>query len=191
MTSEGLKKLLGFVIRNKIQIGELLNRFQPEDVEKGILSLPQELLNRDLKMLIMDKSDPYLDDYHILFSNGSIFLDATVIAKQLGKVSAKFMLNIESFTFNKLVRKVTLRYQEDVKSQGNMVQSMALKAAGLKGSYLQTAIEMSHINDIHISDNRITIDLDKIDFIKKVPSELELNYLSSEDGTLKFKFQVG
>lgn len=190
MTDSGLKKTLGYILRNKEQISELLNRFQAEDVEKGILALPENLINRDLKMFIMEKGDPYLDDYLISFNNDAIFLDATVIMKQLGKVNAKYMLRIENFTFNNLVRKISLTYQEDVKSQGNMVQSMALKAAGLKGPYLETAISMSNLPFITVDNHQINIDLYKIEAMKKIPSELVLNYLSSVDGCLKFKFSI-
>ncbi|WP_027399747.1 hypothetical protein [Anaerovorax odorimutans] len=188
MTNSGYKKLLGFIIRNKLELGELLNNFSAEDIEKGILAIPQDLFNKDLKMLIMDKATPYLDDYNIIFSNGTVFIDATLNLKQLGEINAKYMLTIEDFTFNNLTHQITFNYQEDVKSLGNMVQSLALKTAALKGPYLKTAIEMSNISFAEVHGNLITLNLDDINFIKKIPSEIELKYVSSLDGILKFSF---
>ncbi|MBR0600355.1 hypothetical protein [Sinanaerobacter chloroacetimidivorans] len=190
MTDEGLKKTLGFVLRNKTMIMSLLERFDAYEVEMGILSIPQEMVNRDLKMLIMDKTTPYLEDYSILMNTGSLYLDLELNAKQLGKISAKCMLTIEDFRFQGEEHKIRFSYKEDVKSQGNFIQSMALKAAGLKGNYLETAAEMAKLDFIQVDKNEVLIDLDKIEGIKKLPPSLSLSYLGCENGNLKLKFSI-
>lgn len=190
MTDEGIKKLLGYLLRNKEMIYTLINNFQPEEVERGLLSIPEKLINRDLKMLIMDKSGPYLNDYELLFRQDAIFVDIDVNAKQLGRLKAKYMLTITGLEFSEYAHKLQLSYQEDVKSEGNFMQSMAIKAAGLKGSYLQTAAEMLKKDYLKADKDSILIDLDAIKAAEKIPPTLNISYVSSEDGLLKLKFYI-
>lgn len=190
MTDAGLKNILSFLLRNKDTAVSLLENFKPEDIENGILAIPENIINRDLKMLVMDKAEPYLNDYKLLFHQGSIFLDLNVNGKQLGRMKAKYMLTVSQFDFYENVRQIRFSYREDVQSAGNFIQTMAVKAAGLKGSYLQTVAEMAKLDFIEVEKNHVTIHLDQIELIKKIPPSLSINYLSSEDGILKFKFHI-
>lgn len=167
MTDAGLKKFLGLLIRNKKMIFSILDKFKPEDLENGILSIPDSVINHDLKMQIIDKTNPYLNDYLISFQLNSIILDLDIDAKQIGRVSAKYMLNVTRFDFYDEVHQLQFSYKEDVQSRGNFVQSMALKAAGLKGSYLQLAAEMAKIDFLQVNKDSITIDIDALDSAKK------------------------
>jgi len=63
MTDSGLKNLLGFLLRNKDTAVSLLENFRPEDIERGIVSIPENMINRDIKILIMDKAGDSLNDY--------------------------------------------------------------------------------------------------------------------------------
>jgi len=190
MTDAGLKNLLGFLLRNKDTAVSLLENFKPDDIERGVLSIPENMINRDIKMLIMDQAGDYLNDYEILFLQGSIFVELDGNAKQLGRLKAKYMLTFTQFDFHDNTHQVRFSYQEDVKSEGNFVQNMALKAAGLKGSYLQTAAEMMKLNWIEVGKDSVTINLDALDFAKKIPASLNISYVSSEDGILKLKFNI-
>lgn len=191
MTDAGLKKLLGALLRNKDIAMLLLDSFKPEDIERGIVAIPETMLNRDFKMLIMDKASPYLNDYGLMFQQNSIYADLDIDAKQLGRLKAKLMLTFSSFDFQEGLHKIVFTYREDIKSEGNFVQNMAVKAAGLKGSYLQTAAEMAKMNFLEVSKDMVTINLDLLDFAKKIPPSLSIGYVGSEDGILKFKFQIG
>ena len=188
MTDAGLKKLLGFLLRNKNTFSSLLDNFRPEDVERGIIAVPENLINRDFKMMIMEKTDPYLNDYTISFNQGSIFIDIDADAKQLGRIKAKLMMTITQFDFQEGIHKIEFRYWEDVKSEGNFVQSMALKAAGLKGSFLQTAAEFAKLDFVEATKDSLILDLDRLEAAKKIPPTLKLEFLSSEDEVFKFKF---
>ncbi len=191
MTDAGLKSLLGFLLRNKDTAISLLDNFKPEDVEKGLLAIPENLINRDIKMLIMDQAGEYLNDYTLRFSQNAIFADLDVNGKQLGRLKAKFMLTVEQFDFHDQVHKIRFSYREDVKSEGNFMQAMAVKAAaGLKGGYLQTAAEMMKLNFLAVDKESITVDLDALKFAKKIPPALNVGYVSSEDGILKLKFHI-
>jgi hypothetical protein len=190
MTDAGLKKILGFLLRNKDMVSSLLGNFKPEDVERGILALPENLVNRDFKMMIMDQAGPYLNDYALSFNQGSVFLDVDADAKQLGRIKAKYMLTVSRFDFQEEIHKISFTYREDVKSEGNFVQSMALKAAGLKGSILQTAADFAKLDFLDVTKEEITIDMDQLEAAKKIPPALKLEYLSSEDGILKLRFYI-
>ncbi len=190
MTDEGLKKLLGFLLRNKDTAVSLLENFRPEDVERGILAIPEKMINRDIKMLVMDQAGEYLNDYELLFLQNSVLVDLDLNAKQLGRLKAKYLLTIAGFDFHGNTHRVRFSYKEDVRSEGNFMQSMALKAAGLKGSLLQTASEMMKLSFIQVEKDTIDINLDELSFMKKVPPELSVSYISSEDGLLKLKFHI-
>ena len=60
-----------------------------------------------------------------------------------------------------------------MRSRGNLMQSMALKAVGLKGSYLQLAAEMAKLDFLQVDKDSITIDIDTLDI--KIPPSLRLN----------------
>lgn len=190
MTDSGLKNLLGLLLRNKKTLVSLLDYFKPEDIEHGIIAIPENMINRDLKMLIMENAAPYLNDYQFLFNQDSIFVDFDVNAKQLGRLKAKYMLTITQFEFNENTRQIQFSYREDVKSEGNFMQNMAIKAAGLKGTYLQTGVEMAKLSFLTAGKDTVSINLDALDAVKKVPESLTLNYLSSQDGCIKFKFHI-
>lgn len=190
MTDTGLKNLLGYLLRNKDMVISLLDHFKPEDIERGILAISENIVSRDLKMLIMDKASPYLNDYKMMFHQGSIFLDLDLDGKQLGRLKAKYMLTITQFDFHEKNHQIRFSYQEDVKSEGNFMQNMAIKAAGLKGSYLQTAAEMAKLDFIDVEKDSFVVDIDKLEAAKKIPSSLSISYLSSEDGILKLKFHI-
>ena len=190
MTDTGLKNLLAYLLRNKNIVASLLDHFMPEDIERGILSIPENIVSRDLKMLIMDKAAPYLNDYKVMFYQGHIFLDLDLDGKQLGRLSAKYMLTITQFDFQEANHQIRFSYQEDIKSEGNFMQNMAIKAAGLKGSYLQTAAEMARLDFVNVEKDSFVVNIDKIGVAKKIPSSLSISYLSSEDGILKLKFHI-
>jgi hypothetical protein len=190
MTDAGLKSLLGFLLRNKDTLAALLDNFKPEDIERGILAVPENLINRDIKMLIMDQAGEYLNDYELLFLQDAMFLDLDLSIKQLGRIKAKYMLNVTRLDFHDKIHQIGLSYREDIKSEGNFMQSMALKAAGLKGSYLQTAAEMMKLNWLQVEKDSISIDLEALEFAQKIPPTLNIGYISSEDGVLKLKFHT-
>lgn len=190
MTDAGIKKLLGVLLRNKEIAYSLLSTFKAEDMERGILAIPESLINRDFKMMIMDKTSPYLNDYLLGFQQNSFYMELDGNAKQLGRIKAMVMLTFDRFEFRDGIHSMSFTYREDIKSEGNFVQNMAVKAAGLKGNYLQTAAEMAKLSWLEVTKDSLTINIDALDIAKKIPSSLELDYLSCEEGILKLKFNI-
>ncbi|MDD4565114.1 MAG: hypothetical protein PHE79_06515 [Eubacteriales bacterium] len=190
MTDAGLKNLLGFLLRNKDWIFSLLDKFNPEDIENGMISIPDSIINHDLKMQIIEKADPYLNDYMVSFQQDSIVLNLDIDGQKLGRLSAKYMLNVTRFDFYDDLHQLQFSFKENVSSRGNFMQIMAMKAAAIKGSYLQLAAEMAKLNFLLVEKDRITIDIDVLDRAKKIPPSLRIDYISSEDRTLKLKFHI-
>lgn len=190
MTDAGIKKILGVLLRNKEIAYSLLSAFKAEDMERGILAIPESLINRDFKMMIMDKTSPFLNDYLLGFQQNSIYMELDGNAKQLGRIKAMVMMTFDRFEFRDGIHRMTFTYREDIKSEGNFVQNMAVKAAGLKGNYLQTAAEMAKLSWLEVTKDSLTINIDSLDVAKKIPPSLELDYLSCEDGILKLKFNI-
>lgn len=190
MTDSKLKNLLGFLLRNKDWISSLLDNFNPEDIENGIIAIPDSVINHDLKMQIIDQADPYLNDYMVSFQQNSIILDLDIDGQQLGRLNAKYMLNNTRFDFYDDVHRLQFIFKEDVRSKGNFMQVMATKAASLKGSYIQLATEMAKLKFLLVEKNRITIDIDVLEKANKIPPQLKIDYVSCSDGILKLKFQI-
>lgn len=190
MKDAQLKKIICMILKNKNLLSSLLDRFDPYDIEKGFLPISQDILNRDLKMTVMENASSFLNDFHVIFDQGCIYLDLDANGKQLGRIKAKYMLMIDDFVFGEKTHRIGFNYREDVKSEGNFMQNMAIKAAGLKGSYLQTAVDLAKLDFIHVDKEYATIDLEQIDAIKKIPPALNLFYVNCENGILKLKFSL-
>lgn len=164
----------------------------------GGLSIPQDMINRDFKNIILNKFGNSIKDYKITFDSGYIFLQVLGEVGPVGKLQGNYKFRIDDFTFKNGQHKIKLSYSEDVRSKGNVMQSMALKAAGVNGSYLKTAYEFAlkkqspskasdFLSAIKVSNNAILINLDAIDGFQKMFDDLELTYKSSENGFLKFQ----
>lgn len=190
MQEMNIKNLLGLILRNKQTITSLMDRFDPSDIEKGILDVPELVINRDIKMLAMEIADPYIEDYSIQFQNGFIFLDLVLWLKQLGKIRVKYRITIEDFSFNSSSRVIKCSYLEDLKSEGNFMQAMAIKAAGLKGPYLKSAVELGKLDFMRVDGNKFILNVDNVPHADKIPPSLSLIYNGCEDGIISFDFDI-
>ncbi|QIB69086.1 hypothetical protein Ami103574_07020 [Aminipila butyrica] len=190
MNDATLKKIIAFGLRNKAEILALADYFEPEDIEDGCLKVPDYLVNVGLKERIMSIQalQEYLKDYTMLFQNGCIMLDLRLNLKQLGPVAAKYLFSIKDLRFSEEGTRIYASFQEDVSSLGNVMQSMALKAAISGGSALQRAIKLTKADFIFVDQHQLMIDLSRIEPVQKAAEFFELLYLDSAEGYLKFKF---
>nr|WP_315025078.1 hypothetical protein [uncultured Aminipila sp.] len=190
LTDAKLKSLIAFILKNKKDLITLTDYFEYQDIENGILKIPDYFINVGIKDKIVNigQIHNYLKDYTVLFQSGCILLDLRLNLKQLGPISAKYMISIKDFRFSDDFTRIYATFQEDVSSLGNIMQSMALKAAISGGTALQKAVKLTNCNFILIDDHNIMIELSKFDIIKKVSEFFEINYIDSTDGCLKFNF---
>ncbi len=185
-----LKDKAAFVLRHKKEINNILDFFRAEDIERGLLCIPSELLNtqRGFAPYILKKAAPYLRSFSVHFSGGYIFLDLELDIKQLGPLCAKYMITIEELRFDESGHRLFFSYKEDVKSCGSTLQALALKALQAKGSLLQTLTAKSSSQLFQISGENGALWLDKLEAVQKYSSGVGLRYISSDSEILKLAF---
>lgn len=185
-----IKSLIAFLLKNKKELISLTDYFEYQDIENGLLKIPDYLLNVELKdkIINIDQIHNYLKDYTVLFQNGCIMLALRLNIKQLGPISAKYMFSIKDFKFSNDCTRIYAVFQEDVISLGNVMQSMALKAAISGSTALQKLIKLSNCDFIFVDGHNIMIDLKKFNTISKISELFELNYIDCTEGCLKLNF---
>lgn len=154
--------------------------------------ISEEMINNELKSRILAMVDNYLTGYHINFADGNIYLDLKLRVKSIGDISVKYLLKVLNFTFNEKEHSLKVAYLEDVKSEGNPVQKMMLKALSLKnGTFLQTAVGMANLQGITAEEKNCSIDIEQLVNLKgSFLSKLSLQYLDSRDGALQLSFSI-
>lgn len=188
MNDVKLKLFLGNILRNKEIIISLISKLKAEDIELGKINLPASIINEDMHELILKQAEPYLKEYRVAFDNSQIILAGSIDAKQLGEIALMYRLFVKEFEFTKERHYIRFIYEEEAEGKGNAMQSVALKAAELGGSYLKMALDMAKIDFIEIDGHEIGIDLDKSKYGSKIPKELNLDYIGSDNDILKLEF---
>lgn len=188
ITDKQIKSLIVYVMKNKVELVNLLDYFDYRDIENGMLKIPASLVNTFLKNKVMSVPQirEYVSDYKVGFDNDCIFLDARVNAKKLGPIAAKYMINVADVRFGTDGCRIYGTFHEDVQSLGNTVQNVALKAAMSGSTALQRVIKLVGCNFVYVDGRNIMIDLTGIEAVRKVASMVELNYMGCRDGYIKF-----
>lgn len=195
MTDHTVKQLLAFAVRNRENLCNLLSCFNAEDLEKGVLRIPERMINYDLKELILSKTAPYLEDYQVTLADGCIYLDGSANLTQLGALHAIYRLTITHLAYQPGLHTITCSYQEDVHSEGGFLQGMMMRAAGLsQGTYLKLASHLMKTPGVTVDQtpegqDYFTIDLDTLyPFEGSFLNRFHLQYQDSQDGQLVFRF---
>lgn len=188
VTDKQIKSIIAYVLKNKVELVNLLDYFDYRDIENGILKIPAGIVNTFLKNKVMNVSQvrEYVNDYKVGFENDCIFLDARINGKKLGPVAAKYMINIADVRFGVDGCRIYGTFHEDVQSLGNKVQSVALKAAMSGSTALQRVINIVGCNFVYVDGRNIMIDLTGVEAVRKISSAVELNYMGCRDGYMKF-----
>lgn len=187
-----IKKYLGIVLRHQDLCSRLLSYWKAKDIEQGIFSLPQDLILVELKPLILAKYPEYLKDFSIDFRNGFIQLELDLVLKQAGKLKARYQFSVIDFSFSGKTHIITAGYLEDVGSEGDMLQKMLVKSIALTGkTWLQKAAEKTAMQGIKTTKDLLELDFDQIKQLSSFPLErISLQYLDSQDGSLRLSFSI-
>lgn len=205
-----IKKIAAEILRNKDRAFRILDYLRPEDIERGVLALPDELWNDELQDIILDRCAPYLAGYQLTSASGGngsggpdglLFLDLDLRIKQLGGLRARYMFSISHLQFSGVQRRLAFSYREDVKCLGNPLQSMALKALLGDKTLLMKAAEMagltasnrsSRLGPIVAADReRAVVDLSRLNLpLPGFLDVLHITYQGAGDGFLRFLFHV-
>ena len=197
MNDKNIKHWLGYALRNRETILRLLDNFRPEDLENGLLSIPEALINDQLSPTILGAASPWISRYHLNFSNNMIFVDAELNAKQAGPVRAMLMLSVEEFTFRPDRHRISFQYREDIRSTGNPAQAMMLKMFGGGNGFLAklTSMAGNKLPGITADGRILTIDIDhylhatgSASRVAGALDHLSLRYVAAGDGYLKLQF---
>ena len=197
MNDKNIKQWLGYALRNKETILRYLDNFRPEDLENGLLSIPESLINDQLRPTILGAASPWISSYNLNFSNNMIFADAVINVKQTGPVRAILMLSVEEFTFRPDRHRISFQYREDIRSQGNPAQAMMLKMFGGGNGFLAklTSMAGNKMPGITADGRILTIDLDhylattgSASRVASALDHLSLRYVAAGDGYLKLQF---
>lgn len=190
MNDKQIKAIAAAVLRNKAELSNILDCFRAEDIEKGILAIPEELLNHTLRARALQMGGGAIEDYKISFTEGKIKLRATVNIKQLGALAGEYAFEIEGFYFDSDNKRLYLNYSEDVRSLGGPLQATALKALTARSTLLERAAKMADHPAFQVAGSNAVLYLDRFPAIKKLPESLTLSLLSCEDGKLRLAFAL-
>lgn len=191
MNDQTIKQWLGFAVRHKEIFCQLLDSFRAEDLENGLLSIPEALVNQQLSPLVLPAASPWIQSFHMSFSGNMIFIEASIDAKQAGPVQAMLMLSVQTFDFypgNHLLR---FQYREDVRSLGNPAQAIMLRMLAGDRGYLARLLSMNsqRLPGITADGTYLQVDLnDNPLFSKEFFQHVKVQYLTSGDGFLKLSF---
>ncbi|MGN0710804.1 MAG: hypothetical protein ACI4LO_03510 [Anaerovoracaceae bacterium] len=190
ITDKQVKGIISYILKNKAELVEIADFFDYRDIENGILKIPEKLVNTVVKSKVMklNQVSTYLKDYRISFENGRILADLRLDARQLGPVSAKYMIEILDMRFSSDSCRIYGTFDEDVRSMGNAMQGLALKAAVSGSTALQRLLKLTGCDFIFVDGRNIMIDLSNIEKVRKAAGFIELSYAGCSEGCLKLKF---
>ena len=205
MDDMAIKKAAAEFLRHKTDILRLLDHLRPEDVERGLLIIPDRLINEELRPFIFSRAAPFLTNYLLTCTqtaagisgpSGLIFLDLDLTLRQLGRVQARYMISISELRFASDCKRLVLSYREDLKMLGNPLQTMALKALLGDKTLLMKAAELSGLTPGSsrkqpiLSANReaAVADLSRLPQLPEWADHLDLTYQNARDGALCFRF---
>lgn len=191
MTNEALYKIIQMVLENKSEIVRLADYLDPAELGRGILAIPEELVNAGLRPYIMGLS-PMISDYKLKFSDGSIALFAEADVPKVGAVKLNYLFTVNELAFGNSGRRLIASFSEQAEAAGTMGK-MALSALKLKGPLLETAAQLAkakvNLGDaIYVSGNSLAVDIDNLPVAHKIPKELNLQYIGSDNGQLKLRY---
>lgn len=193
MNDKSIKKWMGYVLRNKKRLSLLLDNFRPEDLENGLLVLPEALINEQLAPDILGAASPWVTGYQVSFSNNMIFLDANINAKQAGPARAMMMLSVDEFTFRPDAHRLRFQYREDVRSLGNPAQAVMLNLFLSNSGLLSKLISMNSaaLPGVTADGRTLSVDLDRLtpQLASGPLQRLTLRYAAAGDGVLKLQFE--
>lgn len=187
-----IKNILALLVKNRELVSRVLSYWEPAELEKGVLTLHQDMINHELKPLILEQFQQNLKDLRISFESGAIELDLELIQKQVGLVQARFRLTILEFRWIEASHTILINYQEDVSSKDGLLGKMILAAAGFsRKNFVQMGIEKMDLLGVKASRDVVELNLDQIPETARLPLDrVSLRYLDCQQGKLRFSFTV-
>ena len=106
MNKHLLTKGLLIAANNKDEILDMLDGIDAENGDRGVIKITEDFINESCRDLILTLAQEKLDDYHISFRGGRIYLE--IVAKVFIKAKARVIIKIEEFVFEPKKHELTI-----------------------------------------------------------------------------------
>lgn len=169
-----LKKALLIAANNKKEILDMLDGVDADHGDRGVIKVTEDFVNVSCRNLILDLSKDKIDDYHVSFRGGKIYLE--IVAKMFIKAKARVVIKIEDLVFEPKKHELTISYQRDGMTVANNFIPKVLEK-----------IVEGNPGKIFVEGNLIQIDLDKFG---EIPPWLAVKYMEADMGTIEFAFLI-
>lgn len=174
MNKHLLTKGLLIAANNKDEILDMLDGIDAENGDRGVIKITEDFINESCRDLILTLAQEKLDDYHISFRGGRIYLE--IVAKVFIKAKARVIIKIEEFVFEPKKHELTISYQRDGMTVAN--------------NFIPKIIEKiveANPGKIFVEGNVVRVDLDQFG---EIPSWGAVKYMKADMGAIEFAFLI-
>ena len=174
MDRDLLIKYLLIAARNRDEISDMLNGIDSEHGDRGVIKLRENFVNKGCRDLILSLAQGKLDDYHVSFRGGKIYIE--IVAKVVIKAKARLVLNIEKLVFEPKKHEIAVSYERDGMTLANSFIPKILEK-----------IVEANPGKILVEDNLILVDLDRL---VEIPPWVAIKYMDADMGSIDFAFLI-
>lgn len=174
MNRDLLKKGLLIAANNKNEILSMLDGIDAEHGDRGVIKITENFVNLSCRDLVFSLAQDKLEDYHIAFRGGKIYVE--IVAKVVVKAKARLVLNIEKLVFEPKKHEITISYERDGMTIAN----------NFIPKILEKIVE-ANPGKISVEGNLILIDLDQWE---EIPPWMALKYMTADMGAITFAFLI-
>lgn len=169
-----LKKVIMILANNKSEVLTMIDGVDGDRGDRGVIKVTEDFVNQSCRDLIITLSQDKIDDYHLSFRGGKIYLE--IVAKVFIKAKARVVIEIEELVFEPKKHELTISYQRDgITVANNFIPKL-----------LEKVVE-ANPGKIFVEGNLIKIDLDKFG---KSPAWLAVKYMGADMGAIDFAFLI-
>lgn len=169
-----LTKGLLIAANNKAEILDMLDGIDSENGDRGVIKITEDFINESCRDLILTLTQEKLDDYHISFRGGKIYLE--IVAKVFIKAKARVIIKIEEFVFEPKKHELTISYQRDgITVANNFIPKI-----------LEKIVE-ANPGKIFLEENVVRVDFDQFG---EIPSWVAVKYMKADMGAIEFAFLI-
>ena len=174
MDKEWGKLALRLLAASKDDIGPILSGVDRDRGDRGILKIPEEMVNQRWREIVLEMAQGKLEDYQVSFRDNEIHLEAQV--KMLVRTRLHLVFRIKEFAFSPKGRNIVLSYETVGTSLANPFVPKVLEMAANKIPELV----MVQGKDLHFLLNSV----------EEIPPWLAVKYRGTKDGVLEVAFLI-
>ncbi len=174
MDREWGKLALRLLAASKDDIGLILSGVDPDRGDRGILKIPEEMVNRRWRGIVLEMAQGKLEDYQVGFRDNEIHVEAQI--KMLVRTRLHLVFRIKEFVFGPKGRYIVLSYETVGTSLANPFVPKVLE---------MMANKIPELVMVQGKELRFLFDS-----IKEIPPWLAVKYRGTKDGVLEVAFLI-